>query len=139
MKLLEMPVTVTERIQYLLQPIVADVRWLDGSLLSEVDRLAWQRVMDSHLKEWQENPVQFEDEGREPPVPEILPVVAEVAAALRDRGVEPPLRVVPNGEGGVVFEWRDSPYYWSLEVEKAGSLALAVFRNSRLVCRHQLP
>lgn len=126
-------------IQYLLPPIVADVRWLDGARLTEDDRQAWQRVIDGQLKEWQRDPSQLQDEGIEPPSPEILPLVAEIAVTLRDHGVDPPLRVVPNGEGGVVFEWRDSPYFWSLEVEKAGSLALSIFRNSRLVSRHQLP
>ena len=139
MKLLEIPVTVSEKIQYLLQPIVADVRWLDGARLTEDDRQAWQHVIDRQLKEWQRDLSQLEDEGVEVPSAEILPVVAEVAATLRDHGVDPPLRVVPNGEGGVVFEWRDSPYFWSLEVEQVGSLVLSIFRNSRLVSRHQLP
>lgn len=138
MKLLEIPVTVSERIEYLLQRVVADVRWLDGAQLADSDRQSWQRVIDQQLQEWQRDPSQLEDEGVEPPSLEVLPLVVEVAAALRDHGVEPPLRVLPNGEGGVVFEWRDTPYFWSLEVEQTGSLNLSIFRNSRLISRHQL-
>lgn len=138
MKLLEVPVTIQEKIQYLLQPILADVQSFGRGRLSEDDLRAWQTCIEHRLKAWEQQPSQLEEEGLEPPSAEVFPLVGEVAVVLRDQGVDPPLRVVPNGEGGVVFEWRDHPFFWVLEVERDGALALSVFRNARLVSRHQL-
>jgi hypothetical protein len=139
MKMLEIPATVPERVQFLLQPMVVESERRNGHQLTESARLAWQRIIDGTLGEWQRDLSQLDDEGLEPPAREILSEVVKVAMALRDRGVDPPLRVLPNGEGGVVFEWRDNTYLSSLEMEKGGSLTLSVFSNSRLVSRHQLP
>jgi hypothetical protein len=138
MKLLEIPVTIPKKIHHLLQPIVADVRWLDADRLGEDDKSAWQTLIEETLKEWQRDPGALDEDDLEPPTLAILPVVIEVAKALRDNSVDPPLRVVPNGEGGVVFEWRDRPWFWSLEVEHTGLLTLSLFRDGRLISRHQL-
>ncbi len=138
MKLLNVPETIPEKIQYLLQPIVADVHWLDANQLGEEDRQAWQNVIDGPLKTWELDPASIQEDDFEPPRLDLLPMVVEVALSLRDHGVEPPLRVVPNGEGGVVFEGRTTPFFWSVEVEKTGLLSLSLFRNHRLVSRHQL-
>lgn len=133
MKLLDVPVTVAEKIQFLLQP----VKGLGQRRLSEEDLRAW-RAVGERLKALEQYPAELDEEGLEPPSAEVLPLVEQVALVLRDHGVDPPLRVVPNGEGGVVFEWRDQPFFWSLDVEKEGALALSIFRNARLVSRHHL-
>jgi hypothetical protein len=138
MKLLEVPVTIQERIQYLLRPIVAGSRGIGHERLSGEDCQAWQAVIDERLKAWEQHSADLDEEALEPPSAEVFPLVEQVAAVLREQGIGPPLRMVPNGEGGVVFEWRDHPFFWSVEVEKDGSLTLAIFRNARLVSRHQL-
>jgi hypothetical protein len=138
MKLLEVPVTVQERVQFLLQPIMADRLSAGNERLSDKHREAWRAVIDERLKAWQQSPEELDEDGLEPPSAEIFPLVEEVALVLKEQGVDPPLRIVPNGEGGVMFEWRHPPFFWSLDVEKDGSMALSVFRNSRLVSRHQL-
>jgi hypothetical protein len=136
MKLLEVPVTIREKIQYLLQPVMAGSQSL-GEPRTEEDLRGWQAIND-RLKVLEQHPAEFDEEGLEPPSADVFPLVDEVALVLENRGVSPPLRVVPNGEGGVVFEWRDHPFFWSLDVEKEGGLALSIFRNARLVSRHQL-
>ena len=46
-----------------------------------------------------------------------------------------PLRVVPDGEGGISFERRDEIRFQSLDVLQDGSIELHTFRDCRLVSK----
>ena len=68
----------------------------------------------------------------------MLRLAMDVAAVLRDRNVEAPDRVIPNGDGGIVFRWRSRDFTWSLELEADGSMETSLMEVNRLVCRHSL-
>ena len=68
----------------------------------------------------------------------MLRLAMDVAAVLRDRNVEAPDRVIPNGDGGIVFRWRSCDFTWSLELEADGSMETSLMEEDRLVCRHSL-
>ena len=138
MKLLDAPGAVTDTVHRLLQSVVADANWLEHSSIDSIGEQRWQKLINERLDAWSRNPEEVADEGVESPIPQILPLVKEVATALKDFGVDPPLRMVPNCEGGVQFEWRDPPFFWTIEVEATGLLTLAVFRDGHFVTRHQI-
>jgi hypothetical protein len=96
---------------------------------------AWQRVVDEKLIEWGRHPSQFDDDGIKPPNSVVLANACEFACFCRDNDIDPPLRVAPDGSGGVVFEWRAAPLYFTVEVNASGSAQLLVFENSKLLNR----
>ena len=106
-------------------------------LLSEKfqNRVGWQKVIDDQLIEWGKDPSQFEDDGIEVPSGESIRRAYDVARRMHDAGVPPPLRVVPDGDGGITFERQDGPVFQTIEIADDGSVEGIVFENSRLVSR----
>lgn len=133
MLLLEPPTTISEKVERLFRPVFES-----GPCQSSVRSAEDWRRFDLQLTHWERQPDELEDEGVEPPSSEALLLIREVSSALQELDVEPPLRIVPNCDGGAVFEWRDAPLLWLLEVERDGSLELSVFRAARLVTRYRL-
>jgi hypothetical protein len=82
MKLLEIPVTLSERVEFLFQPLVADVQQRSGSQLTEENRLAWQRIIDGKVTDWARDSSQLDEEDLEPPSTETLSRVVEIANVL---------------------------------------------------------
>src|SRR5437867_6844152 len=117
MKLLELPHTLSEKVERLLQPILAGGRAAGSA--GEVQRSAWQLVVDQ-LHHWAGDPRQLADEGVEAPTSEVLAMAAAVADVLRDAGIDPPDSLVPNGDGGIVFRWRSGQRAWSIELDSDG-------------------
>jgi hypothetical protein len=133
MQLLDIPAAIPEKVERLLRPVINS----SPGYAAERSPDEWDRF-EEQLVRWEQDPRALEDDGLEPPNQETLPLIWEVAHALRDLAVEPPLRLVPNCEAGAVFEWRTAPYLWSVEVERDGSLELSVFRTGRLVTRYRI-
>lgn len=112
----------------------------DQSLASRFrDRAAstdgWQQVIDEYLTPWILDPTSLEEEDLEPPSLEILRLACRVARYLRDENWVPPLRVVPDGEGGVAFEFRDGSCFYTLNVFPNRLGELITFDGCRLVSR----
>lgn len=100
----------------------------------------WRKVINEPLIDWLEDPSQLEDEGIEAPTVAHIKFVSEYAMCLRDRfGWPPPLRVVPSGDGGIVFELKSGPYFQSIEFDEDGTIELITFKDSKLVSRIELP
>ena len=133
MQLLDIPAAIPEKVERLLGPVIKSA---PGNV-AERSPDEWDHF-EAQLVRWEQDPGELEDDGLEPPDRETIPLIREVARALRDLGVEPPLRIVPNSEAGAVFEWRTTPFLWSVEVERDGSLELSVFRAGRLVTRYRI-
>jgi hypothetical protein len=133
MQLLAPPTAISDKVERLLRTIF-DTAAGDSAYDSPA---AWDRL-ELQLADWEQHPDELEDEGIEAPNQKSVALLREVCLALQRMGVEPPLRLVPNCEGGAVFEWRTSPFLWSVEVEQDGSLELCVFRTGRLVTRYRL-
>jgi len=133
MQLLDIPAATPEKVERLLRPVIKSA----AGTAAERSADEWDRF-EAQLVRWEQDPGALEDDGLEPPNEETIPLIREVARALRELAVEPPLRLVPNGEAGAVFEWRTAPFLWSVEVERDGSLELSVFRAGRLVTRYRI-
>lgn len=109
---------------------------LSSELGEGYDRIkAWKMAIDQ-LLDWRKDTSQLMDEEMSPPTPDIIDIACALASRLRDEGQPGPLCVVPDGEGGVVFERRDGSRFQTISVEADGRVELISFENSRLTERH---
>jgi hypothetical protein len=136
MKVLEFPQTLAEKIDYLLQPVVTRPR--AHELLSDAEIAAWQELIGKQFSSWARDPQQLGDDGIEAPSAETVQLAMNIARVLRDQNVESPDRVVPNGDGGIVFRWQSGDFTWSLELDADGSLETSLMEHDNLRCRHSL-
>lgn len=136
MKMLESDATISKKI---LSPIPTGVAASPILTTAGEDRsknrAAWQAVLDYTLVEWGCNPSRFAEDGLTPPTAYAIGVACQVAQHLRDHDKDAPLRVVPNGDGGIVFERRQGEIFETLEIQDDGSAEYTVFINSRLSTR----
>ncbi len=98
-------------------------------------REKWQEIIDYILIEWGCDPGQFEDEGIEPPSRRTIQLAINVARSLREAGLAPPIRVVPDAHGGIVFERQEKEVFETFRISADGSLESCLFQNTRLVHR----
>lgn len=68
----------------------------------------WQRLIDHELTEWELDPARFDDDGIEPPSRQIIRLAIALAEGFRDEGLPAPDSVVPDPNGGIVFERREN-------------------------------
>ena len=101
-------------------------------------RDGWQKIIDHELIEWGRNPSLLEDEDILPPSGAIIDRAAKLAMCLRDIGWPPPNRVIPNGDGGVVFERWAGSLFAKIDVCPDGSVVFTLFKNARLVGTERL-
>ena len=102
-------------------------------------RFGWETIIDQYLVEWGRDPSVLMDEDFVPPSIAIIHKACQVARGLRDDGAPPPLRVVPDGEGGISFERRAGSCFQSLNILEDGSIEILTFEDSKLVCRYSFP
>ena len=93
---------------------------------------AWRECVDVTLSEWARNPSRIKSEGIEPPTQAAIKLAGILAADLRDAGCSGPTYIVPNNEGGVVFEWHGDSTTALLEIEKSETVAVSVLTNHRV-------
>lgn len=95
----------------------------DDSLASLVDQPnwdAWQEVIDHKLIEWGRDPDQLAEDELIPPTRESVQQATLIALWFRKQRFPPPLRVVPDGDGGIVLErWSESRTV-SIEIDSQG-------------------
>lgn len=103
--------------------------WKDG----------WDRIIDQHLVEWGRDPSGFDSDEIVPPSREIIHAACHVAMRLRDENWAAPLRVVPDGDGGIAFEHEDGASFQTLHLQADGSVELLTFRDCKIVGREGLP
>ena len=116
----------------------------DDALASEPkpraeDRIGWQRIIDNHLVEWGRHPSRFDSDEIIPPSRAIIHAACHVAMRLRDAELSAPLRVVPDGDGGIAFEHDAGEWFQTLHLQADGSVELLVFRDCRIARRERLP
>ncbi len=98
-------------------------------------REKWQELIDRKLIEWGRDPSQFDDEGVEPPSREIIRLAIALAEQFRDDGLTPPDSVVPDANGGIVFERRENDVSEVFHVWDDGTVEYQRFHGTRLVER----
>ncbi len=101
-------------------------------------REKWQEAIDYRLIEWGRDPSQLEDEGVEPPTGQTIRLAIELAQAFRDAGLRPPDSVVPDPNGGIVFERREKGVCEVLHIWDDGTREYCRFQGTRLVERRTL-
>lgn len=101
-------------------------------------RDGWDRILNESLIEWGGDPSRLRDSDIEPPSRELITLVSRYALKLRDAGLPPPTRVVPNGDGGIALEKFVNSSFQSIEFEKDGTVELLTFKDGKLESRHQL-
>lgn len=105
---------------------------------AETARQAWQELIDEKLIEWGRNTRQFDDEGLEPPSRKTVRLAIQAAEQFRDAGYPPPNCVVPDPNGGIVFELRQNGSAEVVHVWDDGTVEYQQFRGARLVARRTL-
>ena len=103
------------------------------SVYAQTYREDWQEVIDYTLIEWGKDPSKLKDEDFKPPTIKSITKAIGFAKETRDKLLPPPLRTVPNGDGGIVFERRDGEIFQKLEVDENGQLEFSAFENSKLI------
>ncbi len=101
-------------------------------------RTAWQRLIDFSLIEWGRDPDRFTDEGVEAPDGQIIALAIAVAERYRDQGYAAPDSVVPDPNGGIVFERRENGSSEVIHVWDDGHVEYMRFEGTRLVARETL-
>ncbi len=99
----------------------------------EVDIEAWNRFIDFDLVEWGCDSSSLEDDDFVPPSQQTIDLAVKFARAWRDGGEPAPLRVLPDGDFGIAFEWRWGDLFQSLHLDGDGSAELDTFYDCRLV------
>lgn len=120
---------------------VADEETMSGSVESEKNCAeGWRAIINEHLLTWWvRGTPDVADEDLEPPTKAVIDLAIKIATAMsQEKQIAPPLRVVPNGEGGLVFErWADQVFE-RFELRRELSMEYTVFKNNTLVDRKSL-
>ena len=102
------------------------------------NRQGWQDVIDKKLVEWGRKPSQLDDEDVISPSRDVILLASDLAMWARDHELAHPDGVVPNGDGGIVFErWYDS-ISETIEIYNDGTIEFAVYKDSRLLTRRHI-
>lgn len=104
----------------------------------EENRSGWQDVIDRYLVEWGRTMADLEDDGLIPPTRQAIDLASHLAMLFRDRGTPPPMRVVPNGDGGICFERWHGECFQTIEIRADMSVELITYKDAQLVSRHRL-
>lgn len=95
----------------------------------------WQSWIDGTLREWLRDPSQIADDGVEPPTDTIIRLALDLAEQFRDGGYPPPNRIVPDPNGGIVFERSVRGTSASYHIWDDGKVEYLEFLGTRLVSR----
>ncbi len=98
----------------------------------------WETLIAQQLASWERDPGQLEDEGVEAPSPSLVRFAIQLARRLDREGAPPPVRVVPDPNGGIVFEFRQGEYDENLYIWEDGSVEYMRFLGNKLIDRMKL-
>lgn len=62
----------------------------------------------------------WDGQGAKAPSTVLLDSAVQLAELLRQRGIDPPCRIVPGVNGTVIFEWQQDATYREMEVIQPG-------------------
>lgn len=96
----------------------------------------WNELVINPLIDWGRDPSILEDEGLDAPSFEIVNIAHRLAIGMRDSDFAPPDRVIPNGDGGIVFKQKNDNTLISIEICKDRTTEVTIFRNGNLIFRH---
>lgn len=97
--------------------------------------------MADRLANWREVAGQRDDDGQLMPSLSAITVSSRLLSQFRDpeKFEGPPSRMVPDGDGGIVFEYRLEPNsIATFEIDSCGRCEFIEIENRRIVMRKQL-
>ena len=98
------------------------------------DEELWNGIVN-RLIDWGTERANLAAEGICPPTAQSIGRACECVRALRDDGKHVPQAVVPNGEGGIVFEMEEGTVYSTLEIQADGSVEAIDYMDRRIIHR----
>jgi hypothetical protein len=98
----------------------------------------WRQLIDHKFIEWGRNPKVFEDDDIQPPSGAVIQRAIRLAEALKKSGVQPPSVVVPDPNGGIVFEYRQNGFTQVFHIWEDSRIDYCLFSGTRLTERHAL-
>lgn len=96
----------------------------------------WDKVIEHQLLVWERDPESLADEGIELPAKSTVSLALGLARAIRNVS-PPPTRVVPDADGGIVFEREEQNVLQTIRVNPDGTIEYCRFREARLIDRFQ--
>lgn len=110
--------------------------------LQPADELAvwrgWRQIIEQKLLVWSRDPQQLRDEGIEAPSLQILRTAIRLSVVLRDDGYPPPDSVVPDANGGIVFEYGNGEESEAIHVWDDGTIEWFGFRGTKITRRNRV-
>ena len=101
-------------------------------------RAKWQTLIDQKLMEWLRDPSQLEDDGVDAPDGAIIRLSIDLAEQYRDDGRPAFDSIVPDPNGGIVFERRENDITEVIHVWGDGTIERQLFDGSQLIERGSL-
>ena len=121
-----------------LRPVVPTGGDPKSPVLSRYDRDVWQQFIHGKLIEWATNAEYFAEEDFEGPSREVASLALRFAQRFRDLNQPSPHRVVPDGDGGIVFEIKNDELSEKIHFWDDGEVEYMVFRAGKVDERQSL-
>ena len=80
--------------------VIEKTRYKESNMKTET----WQEIIDNYLVPWLADPSQLEEDGIPAPAKAVIQSAIDHAYSAQGKGQAAPLRVVCDGEGGIIFE-----------------------------------
>lgn len=104
-----------------------------------IDHERWRDVINEPLIDWGKDPGQLDDGIIRPPSREIVTLASEYGMmVLRENRVPAPDNVVPDGDGGIAFNWYSDNDLTTIEFGEDGTIELIVFEKSKIIHRQRI-
>ena len=97
----------------------------------------WDLTIDE-LKRWLSDPATVEVEDAIPPSRVVILEAIKLAEGWKKEKLLSPFRVVPDLEGGIVFERRCKEIYETITLNAYNELEIDKYENSKLTRRRKL-
>jgi len=95
-------------------------------------------TVESKLFEWGEASEGTDEDGLARPSRDTVSVALQIASELRNACVPVPLRMLQDGDGGIVFEWKHGASSDKLRLAASGRIEAMGFYDSKLVYRYPI-
>jgi hypothetical protein len=94
-------------------------------------KTVWTTLID-RLDDWDRSPNAIDEDDWESPSIPAITTAFRLLRTLRDGQFAPPSRVVPNGEGGILFILDSTVQSETYEIDENGSLEYRLYIGDRL-------
>lgn len=98
----------------------------------------WRCVTET-INEWRGKAGLHDEDGIEWPDADVIDLGYGLAMSLQNRGFRAPTRCVPNGEGGIVFEYQHERELETIEIEAEGTIDICRFSDTKLTDHRDIP